>query len=122
MIFFRLTIYVGCFLVSCDSYEKFPLMIRCSIRLSLQLFVGGFMSYLLYLFLFAYCGVQPAKCCVFVLFVFIFVPYVARFLFCLHMVVSNTYCVVFLFCFLRLVCPVLSLSWLSSSPFISPIL
>jgi hypothetical protein len=36
MIFFRLTIYVGCFLVSCDSYEIFPLMIRCSIRLYLQ--------------------------------------------------------------------------------------
>jgi hypothetical protein len=30
---------------------------RCSVRLSLQLFVGGLLSYLRYLCLFAYCGV-----------------------------------------------------------------
>ena len=32
--------------------------IRCSVRLYLQLFVGGLMSYLRYLFLFAYGGIH----------------------------------------------------------------
>jgi len=44
---------------------------RCSVRLYLQLFVGGLMSYLRYLCLFAHSGVQSILCCVFVLFVFI---------------------------------------------------
>jgi hypothetical protein len=39
---------------------------RRSVRLYLQLFVGGRMSYLLYLCLFAYSGVQHILCCVFV--------------------------------------------------------
>ena len=38
-----------------------------SVGLYLQLFVGGFMSYLRYLCLFAYNGVQHILCCVFVL-------------------------------------------------------
>ena len=37
------------------------------VGLYLQLFVGGFMSYLRYLCLFAYNGVQHILCCVFVL-------------------------------------------------------
>jgi hypothetical protein len=37
---------------------------RCSVRLYLQLFVGGFMSFLRYLCLFAYSGVQHILCCV----------------------------------------------------------
>ena len=39
---------------------------RCSVRLYLQLFVGGLMSYLRYLCLFTYSGVQHILCCVFV--------------------------------------------------------
>jgi hypothetical protein len=38
---------------------------RCSVRLHLQLFVGWLMSYLRYLCLFAYSGVQHILCCVF---------------------------------------------------------
>ena len=37
---------------------------RCSVRLYLQLCVGGFMSYLRYLCLFVYSGVQHLLCCV----------------------------------------------------------
>ena len=40
----------------------------CSVRLYLQLSVGGFMSYLRYLCLFAYSGVQHILCYVFVSF------------------------------------------------------
>ena len=40
----------------------------CSVRLYLQLSVGGFMSYLRYLCLLAYSGVQHILCYVFVLF------------------------------------------------------
>jgi len=43
----------------------------CSVRHYLQLFVGGFMSYLRYLCLFVDSGVQRILCCVFVLFVFV---------------------------------------------------
>jgi hypothetical protein len=43
---------------------------RCSVRLYLQLFEGGLMSYLLYLCLFAHGGAQHLLCNVFVLFVF----------------------------------------------------
>ena len=38
---------------------------RCSVRLYLQLFVRELMSYLRYLCLFAYSGVQHILCCVF---------------------------------------------------------
>ena len=41
--------------------------LRYSVRLNLQLFVGGLMSYLRYLCLFSYSGVQHTVCCVFVL-------------------------------------------------------
>jgi hypothetical protein len=43
---------------------------RCSVRLYLQLFVGGLMSYLRFLCFFAHSGVQDLLCCVFVLFFF----------------------------------------------------
>ena len=45
--------------------------IYSSVRLYLQLFVGGCMSYLRYFCLFAYSGVQHILCCVFVSFFFI---------------------------------------------------
>ena len=38
---------------------------RCSVRLFLQLYVGGLMSYLSYLCLLAHSGVQHILCCVF---------------------------------------------------------
>ena len=44
---------------------------QCSVRLYFQLFVGGFMSYLCYLCLFAYSGIQYILCCVFVLFFYV---------------------------------------------------
>jgi hypothetical protein len=40
---------------------------RCSVRLYLQLFVGGIISYLRYLCLFGYSGVQHILCCIFAL-------------------------------------------------------
>jgi len=43
----------------------------CSVRLYLQLFVVGLMSYLRYSCLFAYNGVQHILCCVLVLLVFV---------------------------------------------------
>jgi hypothetical protein len=39
---------------------------RYSVRLYLQLFVGGLMSYLRYLCLFVHSGIQHILCCVFV--------------------------------------------------------
>jgi len=42
-----------------------------SVRLYLQLFVGGSVSYLRYLCVFPYSGVQHILCCVFVLFFFV---------------------------------------------------
>jgi len=44
---------------------------RCSVSLSVQLFVWGLMSYLRYLCLIAHSGVKRILCCVFVLFFFI---------------------------------------------------
>ena len=53
---------------------------RCSVRLSLLLFVGVCMSYLLYLCLFAYSGVQHILCCVLILFFFVLCALCRRFL------------------------------------------
>ena len=50
---------------------------RPSVRLYLQLFVGGFMYYIRFVCLFAYDGVQHISCCVFAF--FFFVLYVASF-------------------------------------------
>jgi hypothetical protein len=44
---------------------------RCALRVHLQLFVGGVMSYSRYLCLLAHSGVQHIVCCVFVLYVFV---------------------------------------------------
>jgi hypothetical protein len=53
---------------------------RCSVRLYLQLFVGGIMSYLRYLCLFVHTGVQHILCCIFLLFLLVLcTPYVASF-------------------------------------------
>ena len=70
------TFWVSCCAVSYDFRIK-----RCSVRLYLQVFVWGLMSYLHYLCLFEYSDVQQILCCVFVLFVFFLscVPYVTSF-------------------------------------------
>ena len=61
------------------------------VRLYLQMFVGGLVSYLRYFCFFAYSGVQDILCCVFLL-------YLSSSCF-LYIVVSNTYCILFLLCF-----------------------
>ena len=48
--------------------------LECSVRLYLQLFVTGRMSCLRCLCLFAYSGVQHILCCVFALFFFVLLP------------------------------------------------
>jgi hypothetical protein len=56
-------LYVVTFSVpSCDVRYDFRIK-RCSVRLYLQLFVGGLMSYLRYVCLFACDGVQHIVCC-----------------------------------------------------------
>ena len=47
---------------------------RCSVRLCLQLFIAGLMSYLHYLCLPAYSGLQHILCCVFILLFFVLLP------------------------------------------------
>ena len=56
----------------------------CSIRLCLQLFVGGLMSYLRCLCLFAHSGVQHILCCAFVLFFFVLSALYCWFLWIVH--------------------------------------
>jgi hypothetical protein len=77
--------------------EELMSYLGCSVRLYPQLFVGGLMSYLGWSV-----RLYPQ------LFVGGLMSYV--FFVCLHIVLSTTYCVVFLFCFLRLVCPMLPVS------------
>ena len=57
------------FWVPCCDVRYASTIKRCSVRLYLQLFVGELMSYLHYLCLFVYSGVQHILFCVFVLFV-----------------------------------------------------
>jgi hypothetical protein len=68
---------------------------RCSVRLYLQLLVGGSMSYLRYLCLFTHSGVQRILCCVFALFFFVLYNLCCQFLwiilFWLPLVFSNIY-------------------------------
>jgi hypothetical protein len=68
---------------------------RYSVRLYLQLFVGGRVSHLRYLCLFAYSGVQHILCCVFVLFFFVLCILCFQFLwivlFCLPLRYSLTF-------------------------------
>jgi hypothetical protein len=55
----------------CDVHYDFRIK-RCSVHLYLQLFVGGFRSYLRYLCLFVHSGVEHILSCVFALFVVVF--------------------------------------------------
>jgi len=73
----------ACCLPYCDVRYDFRIK-RCSVRLYLQLFVGGLMSYLCYLCLFAYSGVQHILCCAVVLFVFVLCALCFQFLRIVH--------------------------------------
>jgi len=53
---------------------------RCSVRLYLQLFEGGLMSYLRYMCLVAHSGIQHILRCVFVLFFFVLCTLCCQFL------------------------------------------
>ena len=70
-----LTFWVPC----CDVRYHFHIQ-RCSVRLYLQLFVLGRMSYVRYLCLFMHSGVQLILCCVFVLFFFVLCTICCQFL------------------------------------------
>jgi hypothetical protein len=52
-------------------FWRFILYKRCSVRLYLQLFVGGLLSYLRYLCLFVFSVVPHILCCVFALYFFV---------------------------------------------------
>jgi len=73
------TFWVPC----CDVRYDFRIK-RCSGRLYLMLFVVGLMSYLRYLYLFTYSGVQHILCCVFALFVFVLCTLCSQFLWIVH--------------------------------------
>ena len=54
---------IMCIVPYVDVRDDFRIKIRCSVCLYLQLFVGGPMSYLRYLYLFAYIGVKHILLC-----------------------------------------------------------
>ena len=64
--------------VTISSYKRY------SVRLYVQLFVGGRISYLRYSCLFAYSGLQYIQCCVFVLFFFVLCTPCCQFLWNVH--------------------------------------
>jgi len=69
ILFFVLSYYVSL----CSEFRvvmsvMISVLKRCSVRLYLQLFVGGLMSCLRYLCVLAHGGIQHILCCVFVLF------------------------------------------------------
>ena len=94
----------------CVSYLR-------SFRLYLHLFVGGRVSYLrsfrLYLHLFV--GGRVSYLRSFRLYLHLFACLIYVFCVCLHIVVSNTFCVVFLLCFSSSCCcqfPLIVICWL----------
>jgi hypothetical protein len=77
--------------VRCDFCIK-----QCSIRLFFQLFLGGILSYLRYLSLFAYSGVEQLLCSVFALFSFVLCTLCCQFLWIVHLSLSFIYWIFFL--------------------------
>ena len=67
----RLLYMSHCVLVLQNEKQEIP---WCLVRLYPQLFVRGLMSYLCYLCLFAYSGVQCILCCFFVIFLCLLYP------------------------------------------------
>jgi hypothetical protein len=85
--FSKLLIYfiTQCCIEYTDGKQQFQTSYkRCSLRLYLQLFVGGLMSYLSYLCLLAYGDVQNILCFVFVLFVLVLCTLPCQFLWIVH--------------------------------------
>ena len=73
------------FIKCCSPFCYFFLIsCLCSVRLYLELFVGGLMSYLHYLSLFVYISVQHILCCVFGLFVFVLCTLCCQFFWIVH--------------------------------------
>ena len=83
---------------------------RCSVRLYLRLLLGGRLSYLRYLCLFAHCCVQRILCSVFVVFFSSCVPYVARVSGLSFFVLCTLCCPCLGIVFFRLVYPMLPVS------------
>ena len=73
-----------CFFFNCGTYAAWKVKIRCSVHLYFNLFVGGRMSYLRYLCLFVYSGVQHMLCCVFALFFFVLCTLCCQLLWIFH--------------------------------------
>ena len=105
-----LPIFLVCFLVffvllcvltfrvpSCDIRYSFHIK-RCSVLLCLQLFVGGLMSYLCYLCLFANSGIQHILSCVFLRLVY---PMLLVSLDCPFLIAPSVFCNVYLYLFLK---------------------
>ena len=69
---------------------------RCSVRLYLQLFVGGLMSYLHYLCLLSSIGVQHILCCIFVLSFFVLCTLCYQFLWIVHFLRHFRYSLTFI--------------------------
>ena len=68
---------------------------RCSVRLYLQLFVGGLMSYLRYLCLFQHSGVQHILSCVLFFVFFVLCALCCQFLWIVHFVLPLRYSLTF---------------------------
>ena len=85
-------------LSSCCDVRYFFCIKRCSVRFYLQLFVGGLMSYLLYLCLFVHSGVHHILCCVLVLFFFVLCTICCQFLWIVHVWLSLQYSLMFIYC------------------------
>ena len=81
----------------CDVRYDFLNKKRCSVRLYLQLFVGGSMSYLRYMCLFTYTGVQHIMWCVFDLFVFVLCTLCCQFLWIVHLWLPLRYSLTFIY-------------------------
>ena len=81
------------FTCSCLSAGSYLIYVIC---LYLQLFVGGVVSYLRYLCLFTYSGVQHTLCCVFVLFVFVLYTLCCQFRWIVHFLLPVRYSLTFL--------------------------
>ena len=73
-------LFVLSFLFPCCNVRFDIRITRCSVRLYLLLFVGWRMSYLCYLCVFAYSGVQHILCCVFVFAVIVLCTLLCQFL------------------------------------------
>jgi hypothetical protein len=102
--------FSACHLIHCHTlaphlYNEFCVVMsvtisgkkRCSVRLYIQLFVGGFMFYLRYLYLFVHSGVQHILCCVFVLFVFVLSILCCQFLWIVHLLLTLLFSLTFVY-------------------------